>query len=335
MLGKSTIIAYTTHMNDTPYTYNLTVLATANERLDAFLASCFPEFSRGMITSWIKSEQVTVNQKQQTKPSYKVQPRDHLTLTILVTPQQPQWEPEAIPLSVLFEDNDILVINKPAGLTVHPGAGQHSHTLANALHYYCPSQNHLPRMGIVHRLDKDTSGVMVVAKSLEAHTNLIHQLQERTVSRTYHTIVLGHLIAGGTIDQPVGRDPRRRIAMAINPQGKPAITHYRVLEKFDRFTLLQVNLETGRTHQIRVHMSAIKHPIIGDKTYGKPYEQLHPNRTIQSSIQTLNRQALHAAELAFSHPITQKPLHFCCPYPEDFAQLLSLLQKEHPYADRT
>lgn len=322
-------------MNDILHTFSLSVLTATGERLDSFLARCYPEFSRGMITTWIKAERVMVNQEKQTKPRYKVQPQDQITLTVSITPQQPQWEPEAIPLSVIFEDNDILVINKPAGLTVHPGAGQHNQTLANALHYYCPGQNCLPRMGIVHRLDKDTSGIMVIAKSLEAHTALIQQLQERSVSRTYHTIVLGSLIAGGTINQPIGRDPKRRTAMAINPQGKVAVTHYRVLERFDRFTLLQVDLETGRTHQIRVHMAAVKHPIIGDKTYGKPYEQLHTAVSVKAAIDTLNRQALHAAELSFTHPVTHKSLHFTCPYPDDFRQLLTLLQKDHSDANRT
>ena len=312
-------------MQQTITTYHISVLDKSQMRLDLYLATQLPEYSRSNISTWIKQVNVKINSDTILKAKEKITYKDHIEIKIKLSNQNDTWHKQNIKINIIFEDEEILLINKPAGLTVHPGAGQADNTLANALHYYDENQNKLPRMGIVHRLDKDTSGIMVVAKTLKAHKSLVTQLQNRTILKTYHAIITGTIIAGATIVNKIGRDPNKRTAMTVNPNGKEAITHYRVIKKFEKHTLLQVNIETGRTHQIRVHMSHIKHPIVGDKTYGKTTISSNTAPHILNSIKKLDRQALHAFELELDHPGTNERIKFTCPYPNDFEELLNSL----------
>ena len=309
-------------------TYNLSVFCIKNIRLDSFLADIFKHYSRSTISTWIKSGEVLLNAKKIIKPNTKVNFQDTITITIKESYHNQEWEKQDIKLDIIFEDDHIMVINKPAFLTVHPGAGQANSTLANALYFYNEQLSLLPRMGIVHRLDKDTSGIMVVAKTTLAQTSLVAQLQDRSVSRTYHAIVIGNIIAGGTIETDIGRDPKRRTAMAVVYEGKHAITHYRVLNKFDNFTLVEAKLETGRTHQIRVHMAHIKHPLVGDQTYGKRTISAKTPEQLKAFLLNFKRQALHAKHLKFIHPFSGEEVEFECPYPNDFKELLNLMPRE-------
>jgi 23S rRNA pseudouridine1911/1915/1917 synthase len=309
----------------------LCVYNSDKKRLDSYLANLFPEFSRSTISTWIKEGYVCINDIKVVKANIKVVTGDVISISAKVTIQNMSWHKQNIPLDIIFEDEHIIVLNKPPGLTVHPGSGQPDSTLANGLHYYCDKLNQLPRMGIVHRLDKDTSGIMVVAKTNLAHASLVAQLQEREVSRTYHTIVNGNIIAGGSICTDIGRSPKKRTAMAVVFNGKEAITHYRVKQKFNNYTLLEVNLETGRTHQIRVHMSYIKHPIVGDQTYGTKNIKSKTPEKLKQIILNFKRQALHAKELKFIHPFTNEEVSFSCPYPDDFKCLLETIIEEDSY----
>ena len=309
-------------------TYHISVIDKSGARLDLYLATLLPEYSRSNISTWIKQGCVKINANSIIKSREKIHYQDNIEVIIKLTNQNDTWQKQNIELNVIYEDDEILLINKPSGLTVHPGAGQADNTLANALHYYNENQNKLPRMGIVHRLDKDTSGVMVVAKTLKSHKSLVMQLQNRTILKTYHAIVTGTIIAGATITNKIGRDPNKRTAMAVNANGKEAITHYRVIKKYEKHTLLQVNIETGRTHQIRVHMTYIKHPIVGDKTYGKNTLAATTPPRILNAIKNLGRQALHAFELELSHPRSNERLKFTCPYPNDFKELVGALETE-------
>jgi 23S rRNA pseudouridine1911/1915/1917 synthase len=242
---------------------------------------------------------------------------------------QTHSEPEEIALDVLYEDEHVFVINKPAGLVVHPGAGNPAGTLVNALLHRDPSLNALPRAGIVHRLDKDTSGVMVVARTLPAHTALIEQLSSREVHRQYLAIVVGALVSGGTANAAIDRHPRDRIRMAVRDDGKDAVTHFRLRERFRAHTLLECRLETGRTHQIRVHMQHLKHPIIGDPLYGGPLKL--PKGATPELIEALRgfrRQALHAEVLEFAHPVTGEPVRCTAPVPDDMRALVKVLHDD-------
>ena len=238
------------------------------------------------------------------------------------------WAGEPIPLNIVFEDEHILVINKPAGLVVHPGAGNKAGTLVNALLHHLPHLSQIARAGVVHRLDKETSGLMVVAKTLASQTQLVSQLQARTVKRRYEAVVCGRLTSGGTVDAPIGRHPFERTRMAVVESGKTAITHYRVLERFPAHTHLKLELETGRTHQIRVHMAHIHHPIVGDKTYGGRF-RLPPNThpLVQNYLRTFPRQALHAQGLSLVHPVTGEEMGWEAPLPTDIHELLSALKR--------
>lgn len=236
---------------------------------------------------------------------------------------------EDIDLDIIFEDDELLVLNKPAGMVVHPGAGNSSGTLLNALLHHNQTATALPRAGIVHRLDKDTSGLMVVAKSLIAHSALVDQLQQHQVQRNYYAVVRGQLISGGTIDQPIGRHQHDRIKMAINDRGKPAVTHFRIVEKFQKHTWVEASLETGRTHQIRVHFTALGYPLIGDQTYAPRVQKVANVPTeLNDCLVTFPRQALHAHKLAFVHPITEENMQWNAPMPQDMTDLVNVL-REH------
>lgn len=294
-------------------------------RLDQALALIFPEHSRSRIKEWIDSAAVLVDAKVR-RPKDKILGGEHVEVVVEIS-RVVASNPEDIPLDIVYEDDYILVLNKPAGLVVHPAVGNRSGTLLNALIHRVPTLVHIPRAGIVHRLDKDTSGLMVVAKTLEAHTDLVSQLQARTVNRTYETVVWGTLLSGGTVNARVGRHPRDRKRMAVVEHGKQAISHYRVIEKFRAHTHLRVNLETGRTHQIRVHMAHIYHPVVGDKIYGGRL-RVPPKASeeLLTLLRTFPRQALHAKQLGLVHPETQEAMQWEVPTPSDILDLIQALR---------
>ncbi len=298
----------------------------AGLRLDQALAKLFPQYSRSRLKQWLENEKIFVNQEVNRRPRDKVQGGEvieiHAELEDVIAHQA-----EAIALDIIYEDEAIIVLNKSAGMVVHPAAGQHNSTLLNALLYHAPKLAKLPRAGIVHRLDKDTSGLLVIAKTLEAHTSLVQQLQKRKISREYCAIVLGLLISGGTVDAPIGRHPRQRIKMAVVESGKPAVTHYRILEKFQDHTYLSVKLETGRTHQIRVHMAHIHHPIVGDQTYaGRMRLPKGASDRLIDELRNFKRQALHASQLGLHHPISGEWMTWQAELPEDMQELLEALR---------
>lgn len=301
--------------------------SAAGRRFDAVLAELFPDFSRSRLASWIKSGDARLDGRE-VRPRDPVRGGEAVTLHAALEVQT-HSEPEDIALDVLFEDEHVIVINKPAGLVVHPGAGNPAGTLVNALLHRDPSLNTLPRAGIVHRLDKDTSGVMVVARTLPAHTALIEQLSSREVHRQYVAVVLGSLVSGGTADAPIDRHPRDRIRMAVREDGRDAVTHFRLRERFRAHTLLECRLETGRTHQIRVHMAHLKHPIVGDPLYGGPLKL--PKGATEELIATLRafkRQALHAETLEFVHPVTGEKVRCTAPVPDDLRELVKALHDD-------
>ncbi len=297
------------------------------QRLDQIAAQLFSEHSRSRLSAWIKEGQLTVDGEV-------VRPRDIVhggAILLLETEQEAQgeWVAQDIPLNIVYEDEHILVIDKPSGLVVHPAAGHLDGTLLNALLHHVPDIINVPRAGIVHRLDKDTTGLMVVAKTIEAHTKLVTQLQARSVSRIYEAIVLGVVVAGGKIDAPIGRSSAQRQRMAVTAGGKPAISHYRVLERYRLHTHVRVKLETGRTHQIRVHMAHVGFPLIGDPAYGGRF-RIPPaaSPTLLQTLKEFPRQALHARFLQLDHPATGKRMKWESPLPEDFVWLLTLLRQD-------
>lgn len=303
-------------------------------RLDQALQRMLPEHSRSRLQAWIKEGLVTVDGAEST-PKTKVWGGEQVLVQAQEKPEVMAFQAQDIPLNIVFEDEHILVINKPAGMVVHPAAGNWEGTLLNAILYHVPHAKDLPRAGIVHRLDKDTSGLLVVAKTLEAQTSLVRQLQARTVKREYRTIVWGQIWRNGKIDQPIGRHPHSRTKMAINRMGKPAVTHYEVLERFGVHTYLRCNLETGRTHQIRVHMQFLKAPIVGDPVYG--YRGIVPLRlmteTLQDAVLNFNRQALHAIKLGLIHPATSQPMEWQIELADDMKGLLEAMRHEDPAAE--
>ena len=307
----------------------------AGERLDTALARLLPHHSRTRIKGWIDAGAVKVD-RVLCKPRHIVEAGSRVRLQVAAeAAAQPQVLPEAIALRVVHEDRDVLVIDKPPGLVVHPGAGNPRHTLQNALLGLDPALAALPRAGLIHRLDKDTSGLLVVARTAESQTSLSRQLEARTMSREYVAVCVGVMTAGGTIDEPIGRHRGDRLKMAIRVRGRPAVTHYRVLERFRAHTYLSVKLETGRTHQIRLHLSHIKYPIVGDPIYGGRFGL--PKGATSSLIEALpafRRQALHAAALGFEHPRTGKLLSLQTPVPPDFAQLLAVMRADAAEAAR-
>ncbi len=312
---------------DQPLTHSAAIGATEDGmRLDQAAAQLFPDYSRARLQEWIKTGCLRLGGRQ-ARAKDKVYLGDVLELTAQLLPEQ-AWQPEHIELNVCYQDEHIAVINKPPGLVTHPGAGNTHGTLANGLLQRFPALETLPRAGIVHRLDKDTSGLLVVALSLKAHNSLVQQLQERSVKRQYLALVWGEPAPSGVVDRPIGRHPQQRQKMAVRESGgKPAVTHYRRLESFARWSLLQLNLETGRTHQIRVHMAELGFPLLGDPVYGRR-RQL-PKDTpagVREALVQLGRQALHAERLELSHPDSHQRLCWQAELPADMQQLLAQLR---------
>ena len=299
----------------------------AGQRLDQGATRLFGEYSRSRLKEWILSGELRVN-GEPCLPRHKLHAGDQLTLNALLAPAE-RWEPQALALTVVHEDAAVLVIDKPAGLVVHPAAGHPDGTLLNALLHHCPELGAVPRAGIVHRLDRDTTGLMVVAKTLSSHTALVSQLQARSVKRCYQAVVCGTLRAGGTISAPMGRHPAQRTRMAVvRSGGKEAITHYRVRERFPAHTLLNLDLETGRTHQIRVHMAHLGYPLVGDPAYGGRL-RLPPGcpALLRDALQGFRRQALHAWRLELQHPDSGLSLSWEAPLPADLQALLQALRE--------
>ena len=296
-------------------------------RLDAVAAQLFPTYSRARLRSWIESGALTLNGAVLAKPRHAVATGDSLSLRVEETPHASNAGAEPIPLDVVYSDEHLAVLNKPAGLTVHPGAGQADGTLQNALLHRFPQTGLLPRAGLVHRLDKDTTGLLIVGLSLTAYTALVAAMAAREIKREYDAVVNGAVTAGGTVDQPIARDPRNRLKMAVVEDGRHAVTHYRVQERFATHTHLRVRLETGRTHQIRVHMSMIRHPIVGDAVYGgRVTRGRNLDERLRSVLNSFPRQALHARELRLEHPIDRSDLHLITEPPADMQRLLALLR---------
>ena len=296
---------------------SLTVPAgCAGLRLDQAIANLLPEFSRNRISRWIREGRVVVSGKA-VQPKTRVYGGESIAVSPSAEPADLAALPEAMDLDVIYEDAAILVLAKPAGLVVHPGSGNWHGTLLNALLAHAPALAGLPRAGIVHRLDKETSGLLVVGKTLQAQTSLTRQLQARTVKREYLALAHGSVTRGGTVDAPVGRHPTQRTRMAVVERGRPAVTHYEVLQHFDKHaTLLRCRLETGRTHQIRVHLQSLGHPLVGDPVYGKS------RRSALDLLNAFKRQALHAERLSLQHPDSGDTVAWQAELPADFAQLL-------------
>lgn len=301
----------------------------ASARLDQAAAQLFPDYSRSRLQGWIKSGELRVDGAS-SRPKDKVFGGEELVISAELK-DEGTWQPQVIDFGLLHEDEALLVLNKPAGLVVHPAAGHSDGTLINALLSHCPNLVQLPRAGIVHRLDKDTSGLMVVAKTLESHHALVKQLQARTVHREYEALVFGAMTGGGRVDQPMGRHPQQRKKMAVVKGGKEAVTHYRLLKRFAHFSHVRCLLETGRTHQIRVHMAHIKHPLIGDPQYaGRPRTPKGASETLLEAVRGFRRQALHARRLELLHPLTGEPCAWESDLPEDFLTLARILAEEDP-----
>jgi 23S rRNA pseudouridine1911/1915/1917 synthase len=293
----------------------------AGQRLDQALSHLLPEFSRSRLAHWIRTRRVELDGRP-VLPKARVWGGEKVLLHPVPDPATTAAAPEAIALDIVHADAAILVIAKPAGLVVHPGSGNWSGTLMNALLAHAPQLAALPRAGIVHRLDKDTSGLLVVAKTLAAQTSLVRQLQARTVKREYLALVHGRVARDGKVEAPIGRHPVQRTRMAVVARGKPAVTHFQVLKRYTHATLLRCRLETGRTHQIRVHLQSLGHPLVGDPVYGKN------RRSAEAVIAAFPRQALHAERLEFQHPASGKTVAWQAPPPADMRDLIAALQAE-------
>lgn len=298
------------------------------KRLDKVLAEMFPEYSRSCLQDWLKNGFITVN-AEAADSKQKVKGGEWLQMDIPQLAKVSDVQAEAIELQVVYDDAELIVINKPAGMVVHPAAGNPGGTMQNALLHRYPELSGLPRCGIVHRLDKDTSGLLVVARTLQAHKSLVEQLQQRTVSREYVAIVQGTLVAGGRIEAPVGRHPQDRKRMCVRQGGRSAVTHYRVMERYRQHTSLQVTLETGRTHQIRVHMAHIKKPVVGDPVYGGRLRiPAGSTESLHHLLSNFRRQALHAARLGLLHPGNGEALQWQAGIPDDMRALMIELKRD-------
>ena len=296
-------------------------------RLDQALAEMFASYSRARLQLWIRGGQVTVDARQW-RAKDKVLGGEQIELTATLAEEVTSL-PQAIPLHIVYEDEHLLVINKPAGLVVHPAAGNYDGTMLNALLHYAPELVHVPRAGIVHRIDKETSGLLVVARTLTAQADLVQQLQERSIEREYEAVAMGVMTSGGSVDAPIGRHAVDRKRMAVTRSGKNAVSHYRVVERFRIHTHIKVHLETGRTHQIRVHMAYIHHPLLGDPVYGGRL-RIPPgsSESLMTTLRTFKRQALHAARLALQHPESGEPMEWYAPLPDDMTALIKALHDD-------
>lgn len=298
------------------------------KRLDQTIAEMFPDYSRTRLKDWILAGHVCVNDNVIKVAREKMYGGETISIDTEVEAEV-RFKAQDLPLNIVYEDDDILVINKPAGLVVHPGAGNPDGTVLNALLHYCPQVETVPRAGIVHRLDKDTTGLMVVAKTIAAQTNLVESLQAREITREYEAVASGIMTAGGLVDEPIGRHATKRTHMAVTFSGRPSVTHYRVMEKFRLHTRLRLRLETGRTHQIRVHMAHITHSLVGDPVYGgRPRPPKNATEELRDFLRGFNRQALHAAMLSLYHPITGELMTWHAEVPDDMVKLTELLRED-------
>ena len=299
------------------------------QRLDQALAELFPDYSRSRIKDWIVQGKVTVDGELMDKPRIKMMGGEQVVVLAEIEDEQ-RFEPQDLPLNIVYEDDDLLVINKPRDFVVHPGAGCPDGTVLNALLYRYPSIAEVPRAGIVHRLDKDTTGLMVVAKNIPTQTRLVRALQKRKkFTREYEAVALGSMTGGGTVEKPIGRHSTKRTHMAVQELGKPAVTHYRVMEHFREHTRLRLRLETGRTHQIRVHMAYLNHPLVGDQLYGgRPRPPRNAEDTLIQTLRQFDRQALHAVMLRIEHPTTKEMMEWHAPVPDDMVNLCEALRAD-------
>ena len=314
-------------MNATQPTLNASIpLEAAGRRFDAALAELFPEYSRSRLSAWIKAGDVLLDGVQ-VIPRHILHGGEVVELNVRLQ-REVKANPEDIDLDIRYEDEEVIIVNKPPGLIAHPGAGNPDGTLQNALLHHDPGLAGIPRAGLVHRLDKNTSGLMVVARSLRAHTSLVEQLSARSVHRQYEALVYGAMVAGGKIDQPIGRHPVDRLRQAVREDGRDAVTHYRVREKFRAMTLVECRLETGRTHQIRVHMAHVRHPIVGDLSYGNLRLPKAATPELIEALRSFRRQALHAEKLEFAHPGSGETMTFEVARPADMEALISTVRDD-------
>ena len=300
----------------------------SGQRLDVALAELMPEYSRSRLKQWLLDGQILLD-GEQVKPKTKVHSEQQLELNVHVADVSDECLPEDIPLNIVYEDESLIVVNKPAGLVVHPAVGNRQGTLQNALLFYDASLADVPRAGIVHRLDKDTSGLMVVARNLISHKYLVEQIQQRDVHREYQTLVHGVMTGGGTVDEPIGRHSHDRVRMTVREDGRPSVTHYKVLARYRLYTHLHVELETGRTHQIRVHMQHLRHSVVGDPVYsGRSRLPAGADEKFLESLKKFKRQALHAWRLGLVHPETGEMMQWEASLPEDMANLVVAMQED-------
>jgi 23S rRNA pseudouridine1911/1915/1917 synthase len=303
----------------------------AGKRLDQALAQLFPDYSRSRLQQWVKAGLVTLDGVT-CRPRDKVLGGEWVALEARLE-DQVECRPQAIDLDIVYEDASLILINKPAGLVVHPAAGNPDGTLQNALLHHDPELIQLPRAGIIHRLDKETTGLLVIARTPAAHKALVEQLQAREFDREYRAVVTGVMTAGGSVDEPIGRHPTQRIKMAVHRAGKEAVTHYRVLERFRAHTYLKINLETGRTHQIRVHMAHLRYPLVGDPVYaGRLRQPAGASEQLREALRRFRRQALHALKLGLTHPESGEWMEWESPLPEDMQLLLEALRADLHHA---
>ncbi|MFC1589743.1 23S rRNA pseudouridine(1911/1915/1917) synthase RluD [Pseudomonadota bacterium] len=300
----------------------------SGQRLDVVLAELMPDYSRSRLKQWLLEGQILLD-GQQVKPKTRVHSDQQLELNVHAVDVDEECQPEDIPLNIVYEDESMIVVNKPAGLVVHPAAGHRQGTLQNALLFYDNALAEVPRAGIVHRLDKDTSGLMVVARTLASHKYLVDQIQQRDVHREYQTLVHGVMTGGGTVDEPIGRHAHDRIRMTVREDGRPSVTHYRVLDRYRVYTHLHVELETGRTHQIRVHMQHLRHPVVGDPVYaGRSRVPAEADESFLELLKNFKRQALHAWRLSLHHPETGELIQWEAPLPEDMQNLIAGMKQD-------